>query len=139
MSSTPEMPHMAQLGSDGPGCNCPGEIATELFNDPQAHRAVCPFGQWLEHLAAEGRTPAVKRWPGQQELPNDPFPSEPRMSGACPCKAIIEDEAKSFEQEASGYPAGSKENQVLLMHAEYLRQLSARIEVRRRFSQAVQS
>jgi hypothetical protein len=107
-----------------------------LFDDPQVHRAVCPRGQWLEQQIAINEN--VKRWPGQQAMVNDPIQMKMPLS-VCPCKAIIEDEAKSFEQEASGYPAGSKENQVLLMHAEYLRQLSARTEARRRFSHAVQS
>jgi len=141
-----KFPHVAQLGAEGPPCTCPA-IDPILFEDPSAHQAACPHGEWLlqrreiEQSGDLDRTTSFD--PPEQDGPIHvrlPQPGGRFISvTVCPCQAILADEAKSFEEEAQGYPAGSPENTALLMHGEFLKQLASRIMVRKKFTAMVQS
>jgi hypothetical protein len=117
-----------------------------LFDDPSAHQAACLYGQWLlqrQALAESGDLDRTTSFdPPEQDGPihiHGSARSTNQPVSGCPCQAILADEAKSFEEEAQGYPAGSPENTALLMHGEFLKQLVQRIAVRKKFTAMVQS
>lgn len=117
-----KFPHVAQVGAEQiPDCIC-GKGQTEL--DPMQHKAVCPFGAWLE----AGNIPP--------SLPTEPVEEKPittPMFHHCDCVAMMAQEADGFTREATDHPAGSRLNLLFLAQAEYLKQLAERVKVRQRF------
>lgn len=117
-----DLPHIAQIGTDEiPSCIC-GKGQTEM--DPMQHKAVCPYGIWLQ----EGNQPA--------SLPTEPPPDKPTIGPTfhhCDCVSMMQHEADGFTREGATYPAGSRLNLLFLAQAEYLKQLAERVKVRQRF------
>jgi len=116
-----EFPHVAPVGGQVlPPCNCGVGIENQ---NSEAHKAVCPFGQWLE----EGN-----RIEGLPTEPQVSYQSGPVIHH-CDCIAMMVQEAEGFTREATQHPAGSRLNLLFLAQAEYLKQLAERVRIRQRF------